>query len=315
MAYQTKWSRDIGLLSPIQPTTPKVAGSPKRIAVLFHVGDRYHRPSTYIVDDLACCWRDDGHTVTYVFGTRRFVPADLVFVHVNLSVVPEDYLAFASRYPIVVNGRIRDIRKSTNSQNLLRPGDSWGGRVIVKSDLNYAGEPERTLQQNWLGRHFTVWRKIETLAERVTGQQAPFRSWRDYLLFDRLADVPASWFSNRHAVVERFRPEIENGLYRLRMYQFLGNRASCSRLASPHPVIKAGTSVRVDRVEPHAEIVAWRDKLGMDYGKLDYVIHDGEVVLLDVNKTTGASRHMNDAERRAMRRYQAEGLYSYFMEA
>lgn len=300
------------MLGPSQPTIPKVAGTPKRIVVLFHAGDRYHGPSTYIVDHLAGCWRHDGHAVTYLFGTRRFVPADLIFVHVNLSVVPEEYLEFASRYPIVVNGRIRDIRKSTTSRNLLRPGDSWGGRVIVKSDLNYAGEPEHTLRRNWLWHHFRLWREVATFAERVAGQQAPFRSWRDYLLFDRLADVPEPWFSNRHAVVERFRPEIENGLYHLRMYQFLGNRSSCSRLASPLPLVKAGTSVRVERIEPDAEIVAWRYRLGMDYGKLDYVVHDGEVVLLDVNKTTGASRHMDDAELRAVRRYQAEGLYGYF---
>jgi hypothetical protein len=50
----------------------------------------------------------------------------------------------------------------------------------------------------------------------------------------------------------------------------------------------------------------------MDYGKLDYVVHLGEPVLLDVNKTTGASRHLQDDELRAMRRHQAEGLYSYF---
>jgi hypothetical protein len=283
-----------------------------RVAVLFHEGDRPSELSGYIVDHLARCWREDGNSVIYLFGTRRFIPADLLFVHVNLSVVPDGYLEFASRYPIVVNGRIRDIRKSTTSRNLLRRGDSWDGRVIVKSDLNYAGEPERTLRQSRLTRHIPLWRRAARMVARVTGQQPPFPSWRDYLVFERLADVPESWFTNRHTVVERFRPEIENGLYHLRMYQFLGNRSSCSRLASPHPIVKASTSVRVEHIEPHPEIIAWRELLGIDYGKLDYVIHDGEVVLLDVNKTTGASRHLGDADLRAMRRYQAEGLYAYF---
>ena len=50
----------------------------------------------------------------------------------------------------------------------------------------------------------------------------------------------------------------------------------------------------------------------MDYGKLDFLVNNGEVVLLDVNKTTGASRYMDDEHRRKMRRYQAEGLYFYF---
>jgi hypothetical protein len=113
-------------------------------------------------------------------------------------------------------------------------------------------------------------------------------------------------------VVERFRPEFENGLYHLRMLQFLGDRWTCTRLASHEPLIKAGTSVRAEQIEPHPEVLVWRSDLSIDYGKLDYVVNAGEPVLLDVNKTTGASSHMADDELRAMRRYQAEGLYSYF---
>lgn len=295
-----------------QSTTPKGVGAPKRIVVLFHPGDRYHGPSTYIVDHLARCWREDGHAVTYVFGTRRVVGGDLVFLHVNLSVVPEEYLDFASRYPIIVNGRIRDIRKSTTSQNLLCRDDPWSGRVIVKSDLNYAGEPERMLRRSWLWHRSTAWRALGAFAAGPGERGDPFRSWRDYVVYDRLSDVPDAWFNDPRVVVERFKPEFEDGLYHLRMYQFLGNRGSWSRLASPQPLVKAGSSVRVERVEPEPEIVAWRERLGMDYGKLDYVRHNGEVVLLDANKTTGASLHMDEATLREVRRYQAEGLYGYF---
>ena len=94
--------------------------------MLFHEGDRHRNPSEYIVHHLAEFWREDGHTVSYVYGLKRFVPADIVLVHVNLSVVPSDYLEFASRYPLVLNGKIRDIRKSSFSKNLVRPG-SWDG--------------------------------------------------------------------------------------------------------------------------------------------------------------------------------------------
>ena len=99
-------------------------------------------------------WREDGHTVIYLFGTRRLIPADLIFVHVNLSVVPDAYLEFASRYPIVINGRIRDIRKSTTEPAATRR--SLGRPVIVKSDLNHGGEPERTLRHSWLQRHLAL---------------------------------------------------------------------------------------------------------------------------------------------------------------
>jgi hypothetical protein len=279
--------------------------------VLFHEADR-RDPADYIVHHLAGFWREDGHEVHYVFGTKRFVPADIVLVHVNLSVVPDAYLELASRYPVALNGRIRDIRKSTFSRNLLRPSDTWDGRVIVKSDLNYAGMPERYLRMGPLEHRWRTLRRARVLLERLAGSAPPFSGPRDYRIFDSVADVPAPYFSNRHVIVEKFRPEIEDGFYHTRVYQFLGDRHTCTRMGTPNPVVKAERDARTESVEPAPEIVAWRHELGLDYGKLDYVVNDGDVVLLDVNKTTGASRYMDDEHRRRMRRYLAEGLYSYF---
>jgi hypothetical protein len=283
-----------------------------RVAVLFHEGERHASLASYIVHHLARYWREDGHEVEYLFGTRRFVPADLVLVHVNLSVVPVDYLRFAARYPLALNSRVADIRKSAISRNLVRPGDAWQGPVIVKSNLNYAGQPELVLGGNWAEQRFPLWRKLMRRMPRIARWEKPITQWQDYEVFDHISQVPRAFLWSRKLVVEKFRPEFEGGLYHLRIYQFLGDRYSCSRLASPSPVVKAQNCQRVERVEPHAEILAWREKLGIDYGKLDYVVTDGEVVLLDVNKTTGASRHMADADLRAMRRNLAEGLYGYF---
>src|SRR5690606_23600626 len=81
--------------------------------------------------------------VVVLFGPARYVPADLIVVHVDLSVVPEPYLEFSQRYPIVVNGSIRDIRKSSISRNLVSQNTEYKGPAIVKSDCNYAGMPER----------------------------------------------------------------------------------------------------------------------------------------------------------------------------
>ncbi len=161
----------------MQHSAPKTRYAPKRIAVLFHRREPRENISSYIVDHLARFWREDGHEVTYVFGTRQFVPADLVFVHVNLSVVPDEYLQFAARYPVAVNGRIRDIRKSSISRNLLRPDDAWSGPVIVKSDLNYAGIPERMLRESWLQRRSWRWRQLTDKAARLLGRAEPFSAW------------------------------------------------------------------------------------------------------------------------------------------
>jgi hypothetical protein len=50
------------------------------------------------VNQLAEFWRENGLEVVYLYGADRFVPADLVLVHVDPSVVPEEYLEFAAQY-------------------------------------------------------------------------------------------------------------------------------------------------------------------------------------------------------------------------
>jgi hypothetical protein len=283
-----------------------------RVAVLFHANEEQGGRS-YIVHHLAQFWREDGHEVDFLFGTRRFVPADILLVHVDLSVVPADYLRFAARYGVALNARVADIRKSTISRNLVRRGDGWEGPVIVKSNLNYAGQPELALRRSWLEQRFWAWRRVIERMPRPW--EKPIAQWQDYQVFESLSCVPWSLRVSNKVVIERFRPELENGLYHLRIYQFLGDRSTCARLASPKPVVKAENAVRVESIQPHPAILAWRQRLGIDYGKLDYVVSGGDAVLLDVNKTTGASTHMADADLRVMRRHLAEGLYSYFRGA
>jgi hypothetical protein len=288
-----------------------VNGDARRIAVLFHEKERATPLSSYIVSHLADFWREDGFEVEFIFGVGRQPPADLLFVHVNLSVVPSSYLAFAARYPRTVNGHIQDIRKSVISKNLLQPGNTWDGPVIVKSDLNFGGQPERVINAGWLHRRSRLWRRTRRWGARATGNLPTFESWKDYRVYDRLSDVPEWCFSDPTAVVERFVPEFEDGLFRLRMYQFLGDRSVCTRLASNDPLMKAGISESVEHIDPHPDVARWRTELRMDYGKFDYLASGGAAVLIDANKTVGASRHLPSDELRALRRHLAEGLYSY----
>lgn len=299
---------------------PNVSISTKRIAVLFHSGDRHYDPSRYIVHHLAEFWRADGHDVVYLFGVKRFVPADLILVHVDLSVVPEEYLEFSSRYPVALNSHVRDIRKSTISDNLIGPGDDWDGPVIVKSDLNYGGLPERLLQRTWLERRWPRTRGIRRMIERLRRDSPPFADTTDYQIIERTADVPKDWFERPDTVVEKFLPEIEGGLYHIRVYHFLGDHWTCTRAGSVHPIVKASTNIRAEAVTPPGEVRQWREKLKLDYGKIDYLVHGGNVVLLDANKTTGAAQpsgdspHMSRERRYARHRHRAEGLYGYFTD-
>ncbi len=126
-----------------------------------------------------------------------------------------------------------------------------------------------------------------------------------------MADVPRADFERSDLVVERFLPEQEGNLFFIRNYEFLGDRSTCTRLAAKDPIVKDQTLVRIEEIEPHPEIVQARKRLNFDFGKFDYVLHNGRPVLLDANKTTGASQVFNPGLN-ARRRHRADGIYSYF---
>jgi hypothetical protein len=124
----------------------------RRIAILVLKEQRkVDRP--YMIHDYSAFWREAGHDVVTLYGVDEFVPADALIVHVDLSVVPDEYLEFASRYPVVLNGRVKDIRKRAISRHLVTRGDSYRGPVIVKSDLNFAGASEIGLKRH----NFKAW--------------------------------------------------------------------------------------------------------------------------------------------------------------
>ena len=289
----------------------------RRIAILFHEKDR-HNVHKYVIFTMAEDWRKDGLEVVFLFGVKEFVPSDLVIVHVDLTVVPQEYLEFARQYPVALNGEVRDIRKSTFSHNLVAPEDSYTGQVIVKSDLNHAGRPELSLKQSflfWRKVNLYIFRKLHIFSSGIIPGLPPrIDSPLDYRIYDNLKSVPAACFRSPKMVVEKFLPEKEDGLYFVRNCSFLGDRMTCLRLASKYPIVNFNTRLSMEFIEPHPQIMEIRKQLKFDYGKFDYVVHDGEVVLLDANKTTGASRKGRGAvmpQLEELRRYRAAGIHTY----
>ncbi len=279
---------------------------PKKIAVLFHERDTLQRASRYVVHGLAEHWKSDGHEVDYLFGIKEFRPADLILVHVDLSIVPDSYLNFAQRYPIVLNGKVRDIRKSTYSKQLLYLGDSYEGPVFVKSNLNFSGSPERRLSAPGS-------RLFSDVASRFSNRPR-MRNAMDYRMYDSLTDVPKAYFSMADVVIEKFLPEIDDGHYVIRKYQFLGDRSTSTKAFSHSPMVKSRNELRVVEIDPDPEVVSLRHAMNFDYGKFDYVLRDGKVILFDANKTTGAHPAVVSPQLQAMRKYRAEGLYRYFKD-
>ncbi len=281
-----------------------------RIAILFHERDSHRDLRRYDIVHVAKYWEALGHETIHVFGTETYVPADIAILHVDLSVVPRRFLDFANRYPICLNKHITDIRKSAISRQSLSLNDDYHGKVIVKSNCNSGGVPER-VNSHWWSRAGLYIRQLS----RKFRRQMVITKQKDYRIFDLLSHVPPEVFSRPDLIVEKFLPERHNELYHVRCCVFLGNGTPCQMMISPNPVVSMGNTISLVECETHPEILEWRKQLGFDYGKFDYVIHEGKVVLLDANKTTGSGDLTGNPMIERFRKIRAEGLLDYYEQA
>lgn len=274
----------------------------KRIAILVHCNETTESVSGYAISHLARIWTRLGHEVVIVQGPDDLPEADLLFLHVDLSVVPEPYLEAAARYPRSVNLRVADIRKSVISRQLVRADDDYDGPVVVKTNLNHMGIPEQRLLKRPAPTEYGE-------AENVVA------SGRGYRLFAGKRQVPDHYFEDPDWVVERFLPERRDGRYQIRFCSFLGYRWNCVRRSSNSEfVVSPDFTAEREPIKPHPEIVALKKTLGFDYGKFDYVEHDGHAILLDANKTPGGggdSPH-TDPRIQAEREHLALGIDEFF---
>ncbi len=283
----------------------------RRIAILLHKNASETSINAYMIKLLADKWRENDFEVVLLFGCGQFIPADILFIHVDLSIVPNSYFKFAARYPVVINGGAKDIRKSKFSKGLLRPNDDWDGPVIVKSDKNYGGRPERRRRR---GLRAKIGRKMHAALKRLNLNSAIsfIKTPLDYRIYHHLREVPRLYFYHPGLVIQKFKPEMDNGLYCVRHMIFLGDHLNCTRLKAPHPIVNGHTSVKIENnITPHPRILALREQFSIDYGKFDYVIVNGQAILLDINKTVGCPPPKDIKCMGTKIQYLAKGLYEF----
>ena len=216
-----------------------------------------------------------GHRVTIANGVpAQNVAADIAILHVDFTVVPPEYLDFAASFPICLNGKVGTIAKRAVADGLVRQNTDWAGPVIVKTDLNCRGAPEL---------------RANKLAE-LTNVPLPFpnvTALSDYLTFASAAAVPGAYWLNDGLVVQKFLPERLADGFGIRFWTFLGHVERCDLCVSSSALVKAATTMRLESSPVPEQLRALRKRLGLDYGKIDFVIHDGRPVVMDVNKTVG----------------------------
>lgn len=258
------------------------------IAIIHHEFDPIAtRP--YLIGEIAERWRAAGHRVSRLRGVSEFVPADIALLHVDLTHVPPDYLAFARRYPRALNAAVADISKRRFSTHLVGLRERDAGPVMLKTNRNHAGIPERDVARARAARRGRWAARVRHFAERATPWWLAGRLESNaYPVFARAGAVPIAARLNPRFILQRFLPERRGSLFVTRRWTFLG-RAEFGCLILARSPDDLGDSIvgreRVAAVPP--ELRAVRQRLGLDYGKLDYVMVDGAPVVLDANKTMG----------------------------
>jgi hypothetical protein len=233
----------------------------------------------YLLATLVGHWRKRGLRVQV--GEGYSPDADVCILHHDISRLDAEKAPPAPRDIPVVNGRVLDISKRSYSTLVLDQDDAWSGPVIIKSNLNHYGAPEtRMLRRAILER---VRRRLADISWRGA-QSLPSRS---YPILRSIEDVPAWAWSSPELLVEKFLPErTRDGFYGVRGWVFCGDLGYAYRVASDEPIVKPRTAARITYLKaPPEALMRRRKELKFDYGKFDYVEHDGEPILLDANKT------------------------------
>ena len=222
-----------------------------------------------------------GHDWVLTRGPQR-PPGDVVLLHVDATVVDEEYLSLRSDYAGSINFDVVDISKRKISRQLLNPGDDWTGPVIVKGNLNCGGQME--------AKHN---RRAQSLG--LPEPHPGVVEWSDYRVLAGLDEVEDEVWANPALVVERFLPERdEAGGYAYRTWVFIGPRERCNRFVTGEPISKGAGILRYEAAEIPDSLREERARMGFDIGSFDFVVHDGKAILLDANRTPGVTPTLSD---------------------
>lgn len=189
------------------------------------------------IRNLEAVWRAGGARVIQYSDLSQPVPeVDIWFCHLDSTIMPKDFSQFIDSQPKVVNGELKDIRKTSFSEQLLDSANSsYEGAVIVKSDYNYGGLVDMRMADYQRGFMRLLPKRIR---KKHLGLPSDLEANSNYIVYDSLQLVPPECFQNQHTVVEKFLPEKDGVNYALRMTFKLGCSVSSYRIISTEQIVK-----------------------------------------------------------------------------
>ncbi len=255
-----------------------------RLLVLHHDNFNPDSRQKHFIHFLGAVWRAQGVEVIHHAGSRGLPPADIVLLHVDLSIVPMRFAKAVQAYPRVWNAGCLDIRKRSLPERGLVIGrlSEHQGPVIVKTDLNCGARPELRARRglSWSSN------LLERLRLRRISRSPSLKKF-EYPIYDDVSAVPSAVWDDPMLVVEKFLPERDGDAYVVRWAYFCGSSAVACTTRAPNRVVRWAGGGLHEVVPVPPEILEYRRRIGLDYGKIDFVINGGRPLVLDVNKTIG----------------------------
>lgn len=263
--------------------------------------------SSYLISHLAMAWHEQGQKIT--IGPAKQLDGDIGILHMDRTWISDAWLPDNPQRRPLLNGSLLNISKRRVSSNLLERDSRHTGPVIIKTDANYFGWPERSSTSSRTMLRF--YRKLmqKNISWKLTRQFLP----GSYPVLESIDRIPAWVWRREDLVVEKFLPEMEGNEFALRIWIFFGNKEYGVRMFSRNPVVKASGITRHEYIHNVPDSIRKvRNQLGIDFGKFDYVMVNGEAVLLDVNKTpTVAAPNPQNTDRSPNITLLASGLMEF----
>src|SRR5579883_1104446 len=98
-----------------------LACPPGHVVVIDHEQGGFEEAG-YALGAIAEVWKEMGWRVSVQKGLDPIPGADLAIMHVDLTRVPDEYLACSRHYPKVLNSEVVDISKRKISADIVRRG-------------------------------------------------------------------------------------------------------------------------------------------------------------------------------------------------
>jgi len=208
--------------------------------------------------------------------------ASVSMVHVDLTVVPDQYFPGKANYRKNLNGDARSIHRLLYSKARISSVNEYEGPVIVKTVLNHRGLPELVYRR----RHDVLF-KLGYLLQGVFDKQAKTRYCPEYQVYDSARNVPDQVWQDQRLMVERFLPGVLTPPIAKCRYDFfldvcLHTRVIYDDILADHGKVRE----IVHLTEVPQAVMNVRQQLGLDFGSIDYFEVDGQAIVVDANKTT-----------------------------